>query len=108
MTAILRLLSDEEYRGAMRRIDELMNTKGDAELRELDILVDHVVAYEALDDATDALITYFRAHTATRNDPKLRKVYRDRAEIVIRAWTAAISSQSKRPLKAPSDGGSNG
>lgn len=97
MMRLLRLLTEPEYQDAMRRIEGLMDAKTEPELSELDILADHVVAYEALDDATDALITHFRAHTATRKDPKLRQVYRGRAEIVIRAWMAAITSQAKVP-----------
>ena len=83
-----------EYRSAMDRIHELTRGATPAEhVDELDRLADVAVAYEALDDAAKALAISMKAYMATRHDQRLGKVYKERAEVVIRAWIEAIVSQ---------------
>lgn len=77
----------------MKRIDALMGATAEPELSELSILVDHAVAYEALEDATDALVRKMLASTAVRKSPRLHAVYRARAEDTVRAWIDAILAQ---------------
>lgn len=96
----MTLPTEAEYQAAMKRIAALMDDPQQAAGGELDKLADQAVAYEALDDAALALIADSKVYTATRKDPRLRAVYRKRAEIAVRAWLAAIAAQVKVSDKA--------
>ena len=101
----LSLMSEAEHQAGLKRAEALMGAVDQAELVELDALVNRLCAYEALDDAATAIITEMHAHSDVRRNPRLRPIYSKRAEVAVRAWLKALNDQGVIVVLLPTPGG---